>query len=184
METKLKQKLPQLPKREPTAIIKQWAWDLPIRAQSTLMTATRDYDGATRDWPGRPIIRAIRALTLISADPRENDPKHPAYDPNAFCSAQFDELDHAFKEFLRGVEPLTVHFYDHLKDACEIIGYKYKKEAKVADAFRRGYEAMCHKLAMNPETEEQMDERHNEDRTKRPKESETNVDPKSHVSIK
>lgn len=123
------------------------------------MAAMRGCDGVGKQDVTKPLMRAIRAVTLVPYDARElNEPKGYMY----FTPESFLE---SIKVVSKSMDEYPLHFILHLIHGLEVIGYKHPV-ADVRNAFRTGYETLVRKFHMTPEAEAHMDERLTEDRVK------------------
>ena len=142
------------------SVLQDWAMELPLRFQGTLLTAVRGCDEEPKSWTrtgvaysqGRRITAFIRWCFMNPADPREVDSGEGAFmstPPSPFKPSQFGYLPQ--------------HWYSHVMHALEIIGY-YHPDNAIRMGSKHLYEQMVHNMHLNIETKEQQMERLTEDR--------------------
>lgn len=143
------------------SVLQDWAMELPLRFQGTLLTAVRGCDEEPKSWPktgvafsqGRRITAYIRWCFMNPADPREVDAEEGAFfmssAPSPFKPSQFGHLPQ--------------HWYSHIMHALEIIGY-YHPDPYVKNYSFRLYVQMVHGMHLNIETKDEQWTRLTEDR--------------------
>jgi hypothetical protein len=143
------------------SVLQDWAMELPLRFQGTLLTAVRGCDNEPKQWtktgvaysPGRRITAYIRWCFMNPADPREVDHEEGAFfqskPPNPFKPSEFGHLPQ--------------HWYAHVMHALEIIAYHHFNLNVRIDAWGL-YHAMVKSFHLNPETKSEQMERLTEDR--------------------
>lgn len=143
------------------SVLQDWAMELPLRFQGTLLTAVRGCDFEEKSWTrtgvafsqGRRITAFIRFCFMNPADPREVDAEEGAFfmstPPDPFKPSQFGHLPQ--------------HWYTHVMHALEIIGYYHPKPLVKVIAYDL-YSKMVHNFHLNVETKEQQWNRLTEDR--------------------
>lgn len=141
------------------SVLQDWAMQLPLRFQGTLLTAVRGCDDEPKQWsragvaysPGRRITAYIRFCFMNPADPREIDREEGAFfmstPPTPFKPSEFGHLPQ--------------HWYSHVMHALEVIGYYHPTEGERALQL---YMEMVHSFHLNIETKEQQWARLTEDR--------------------
>lgn len=142
------------------SVIQDWAMELQLREQGTLLTAVRGCDEEPKLWtsrgvadsPGRRLTAFIRWCFMVPHDPREVDI------PGAFFQSRPPE---PFKPSEFG--HLPQHWYSHVMHALEIIGYRHEDQQVRATAFGL-YRALVSNLHLNVETQDEMQRRLGEDR--------------------
>ena len=143
------------------SVLQDWVMELPLREQSTLLTAVRGCDLApkVRDTDGRVVNTTERHLTayirgsiLTAADPREVGM------PGSFMRV---DAPRPFSASALGHYPL--HWYTHTMHALEVIAYRHPDPYHREDALRL-YLAMVENLHLRPERCSEMVERLSEDR--------------------
>lgn len=150
------------------SVLQPWVMELPLRAQGTLLTGFRGCDLAPKN-PGaideqygcstgentveRQLVAYLRFLTLVPADPREIDV------PGAWFQSKPPEK---WKPSQLSHYPL--HWYGHLMHCFEVVGYCRPFDDEHTDRARGIYTRLARALHLNPETQEQMFKRLNEDR--------------------
>lgn len=143
------------------SVLQDWAMELPLRFQGTLLTAVRGCDDEPKQWsrtgvaysPGRRLTSYIRWCFMNPADPREVDFEEGAFfrsePPAPFKPSEFGHLPQ--------------HWYGHAMHALEIVGYHHPEEGVRSEAFNL-YCKMVHNFHLNIETKEQQWTRLTEDR--------------------
>jgi hypothetical protein len=101
-------------------------------------------------------VRCYREVVLI---PHCGDPRKAA----TFIEKVSDEeLLTRFHEFRRSTDHYPHHYVMHLVHCIEIVGYKHPVE-RTRELWLGFYLALCRALHVNPETEQQLDDRLNAD---------------------
>lgn len=137
-----------------------WGWveDLGLRHQGVILTAIRGCDGVAKHDVSKPVMRAIRAVTLIPFDARElSEPKGFMYYEAGY------EFRQAIVAFAKNMDEYPSHFVWHVIHACEVIGYCHGWDY-VREDFRFAYGHLIKKFHVNPESKEEMEARLTEDR--------------------
>lgn len=142
------------------SVLQDWAMELPLREQGTLLTAVRGCDDEPKQWtargiaesPGRRLTAWIRWCFMNPADVREVDI------PGAFFQSKAPD---PFKPSEFG--HLPQHWYAHVMHALEVIGYRHP-DGPVMYRARNLYDAMVANLHLVPEPKNRMIERLGEDR--------------------
>jgi len=130
-------------------ILKPWTEKLGLRHQGVLMAVIRGCDNAPKEDPAKALARCIRYVLLHSFSDK----------PSSFIENVSDEeLRRRMTDVLRSHDQYPVHYVMHLLHATEIIGYKHPDDC-VADRWRWFYSNLAKCFHLNPETEEQLDER-------------------------
>lgn len=141
------------------SILYDWVQELGLRHQGVLLAAMRGCDGVGKQDVTKPIMRAIRAVTLVPYDARE------LREPKGYMYFEPDNFREAVNTFKKSMDEYPLHFILHMIHALEIIGYKHPL-AGVRAAFQYGYETLVYKMHLRPEMESHMDTRLTEDRIK------------------
>jgi len=143
------------------SVLQDWAEELPLRFQGTLLTAVRGCDFEPKTWtrtgvaysPGRRLASFIRYCFMNPADPREVDAEEGAFfmssAPEKFKPSEFGHLPQ--------------HWYSHAMHALEIVGY-YHPDPAIAAMAANLYIKMVKNMHLNVETKEQQWTRLTEDR--------------------
>lgn len=139
------------------SMVQDWVTELGLRHQGTLFTGVRGCDTAPKHDVTKPLMRAIRFAIFVAFDPRElTEPKgFMYYTPESFAET--------VRDFSKSMDHYPSHFVWHAIHAIEVIGYKHPNII-LRDSFSHAYRLLVGKFYVNPETEEQMDERLTEDR--------------------
>jgi hypothetical protein len=144
---------------ETRSILYDWVQELGLRHQGVILAAMRGCDGVGKQDVTKPIMRAIRAVTLVPFDARE------LIEPKGYMYFEQDSFLEAIKVVSKSMDEYPLHFILHMLHALEIIGYKHPISS-VRAAFQYGYERLVKKMHLRPEMEGVMNERLTEDRIK------------------
>lgn len=142
-------------------VLQDWVFDLPARAQGTLLTGVRGCDvapkkpitSADQHTPERQLVAYLRFLTLNPADPREVD----------VPGAWFQSSPGEFRASEFGHYPL--HWYAHLMHCYEIVAYAHPSQDARFVAWSV-YSKLVEGLHLKPETRAEMFDRLTEDRVR------------------
>ena len=136
------------------SVLQDWVMDLGLRHQGTLLTAVRGCDTAPKDDPSKLFVRCFRALILCAhcGDPRKAKTFIEAVDE--------DEERRRFDAFRKNCDHYPAHYLGHLLHSIEIIGYKHP-DCYVRARWEWYYLRMVQAQHLNPEMEQQMDDRLN-----------------------
>jgi len=125
-------------------VLQDWMGELSWKQQSVVLSSLRGPD--TSYSPNlKRINKWIRRVTQNNAD----------------TSSQYmsDEKLPSLEDIEREVEFSSVHYFSHLLQGLEIIGYKHP-DTKTARIARDYYEGLVREvLHLNPETKSQLEER-------------------------
>jgi hypothetical protein len=138
------------------SMLRDWVMELTLREQGTLLVALRGCDSAPKfplDSPERRMTAALRYAICVPFDEREVDAS-----PGCFMLSQ-PPADVKLSHF----EHYPQHWVGHVIHACEVLGYRHP-DPEYSAAWWRLYTGFCRSLHVNPETEQQMTQRLNEDR--------------------
>ena len=123
-----------------------WLDTLTLKQQTVLISAIRGCDGAPRDDPSKPFVRALRARVLNTA----------VDGPCNFMGAKITQAD--IERFLKALDPYPMHWLMHFIHAVETIGYGHPDWA-VASWWSKLYRQFCHALHVVPEERCMWDQR-------------------------
>jgi len=127
-----------------------------------LLSGVRAPDGLPKEHPLKMMVRWYRRCILFSAYMRGTLLSDPYTDDHggSFTGPWDRELD--FKgitqRILKSVDEVNVHYLMHFIHVTEILGYKHPDESIRAE-WHQLYLDFADDLHLNPETEQQMDER-------------------------
>lgn len=138
------------------SILQDWVMELGLRHQGVLLTVVRGCDTAPKDDPSKLFTRCIRAV-ILNAHCGD-----PAKARTFIESVSTYEMLSRFTAFRSNLDHYPHHYCMHVIHAIEIIGYKHPIEG-IRDEFGFFYLKLCKGLHVNPETEDQLDERLNAD---------------------
>jgi hypothetical protein len=131
------------------SILKPWTERLGLRHQGVLMSVIRGCDNAPKEDPAKALARSIRYVLLHSFSDK----------PSSFIeNVDEEELKRRMVAVLSSHDQYPVHYIMHLLHATEIIGYKHP-DRDVAARWEWFYRNLAKCFHLNPETEEQLDER-------------------------
>jgi len=139
-----------------SGIMQEWTHKLGLRQQGVLVAVVRGCDTAPKEAPIKVMARLIRGVLL---NPHCGDVKRSTtfimpWDDSLWSSVSLAvSKDH---------DCLPHHYIMHLVHAVEIIGYTHPYP-HMREHFKGFYLLMCRKLHVNPETEEEMNQRLNAD---------------------
>lgn len=132
-----------------SSVLQGWVTTLGLRHQGVLVSAMRGCDSEPKEDATKALTRCLRGVVLHSYD------KHPS----SFIEyVGNDELHRRMVAVLKNHDHYPVHYITHLMHAAEIIGFKHPVES-VSVVWKWFYEKLCRSFHVNPETEQQMDER-------------------------
>jgi hypothetical protein len=138
------------------SILQDWVMELGLRHQGVLLTVVRGCDTAPKDDPSKLFTRCIRAVILNAhcGDPAK---------ARTFIEAVSPEIQsQRFHAFRKNLDHYPHHYVMHALHALEIIGYKHPDQRQ-REEFKFFYLILCRGLHVNPETEDQLNERLNAD---------------------
>lgn len=154
-----------------SCVLQEWVTELTMMQQSVLITGVRGPDGITKYSPVKMLLRWYRRCIMFSAIDGvvlENPVMAgggsftgPSYTirPEDEIVAWPVTMNQIVGEVLSDVDSLPHHFVMHLIHAAEIIGYKHPDD-RIRDWWREDvYFRFVKSLHLQPETEEQLDER-------------------------
>lgn len=141
------------------SILYDWVQELGLRHQGVLLAAQRGCDGVGKQDVTKPIMRAIRAVTLVPYDARE------LYESKGYMYFEPTSFREAVAAVSKSMDEYPLHFILHLIHGLEVIGYKHP-EWDIRAVFYAAYCKLVTKFHMTPETEQHLDERLTEDRIK------------------
>lgn len=125
------------------SVIKAWVFQQPLRMQAVLLAAIRGCDGKSKEDKSKVIVRALRNVLMVNADPT-----------NSFMHE--DLTLEQVAEFVEDLDQYPTHFVTHLSHAAEIVGFKHP-DSSVRGRWLDLYRKMVKSLHYNPETEAQLD---------------------------
>lgn len=128
------------------SVVQSWLSALTWKQQTVLLAGFRGCDGKPKEDPSKKLARALRGTILRSA--------HAGY--GRFMVQEFDFQD--VMAVASDLDHYPMHWVMHFAHACEIVGYKHP-DIKVRGQWLRTYLAIVSALHLNPETEEQLDNR-------------------------
>lgn len=146
-----------------TSVQPAWCLNLTLQQQSVLLLAARGPDGIPKSHSCKDVQRAYRASVLVAA--KRGRELYYGEKADTFMSldmiADNDAWAEICKRFFDGIDQLPHHFIMHLMHGAEILGYKHP-DIKMRIRWRGFYIDCCRDMHLEPETEEDMDERLND----------------------
>lgn len=141
------------------SVVHEWVSTLTFQQQALLMTGMRGPDGSEKHNGAKYIVRYLRAIVLKPAGnwQGKND--------NDFMWGDYTLFDHYAFEFWNNHDHYPHHFIMHLFHCAEVIGYKHPDHG-IRWRWNQFYLGGCRAFHLNPETEEQMDNRLNDFKNK------------------
>jgi hypothetical protein len=140
------------------SVLQDWVMELPLREQGVLLIAVRGCDLTPKfplDSLERRLVGAIRAASLVPADPREVD-----REPGCFFVSRPPDPE-TFKASALGHYPW--HWLSHVVHAIEVLGYRHP-DRMARDIWFLLYCKLVHSFHLRCESREAMIERLSEDR--------------------
>lgn len=145
------------------SILKDWVQELGLRHQGTLLTIIRGCDTAPKNDPSKLFTRCVRDV-LLNAHCGDAA-KAATFIERVPTGMVFDRFD----AFRKNCDHYPHHYVMHMIHAIGIIGYKMPDQvmwledidddSSAVQMWLHFYRKLCKGLHMNPETEEQLDER-------------------------
>lgn len=124
-----------------------------------ILAAQRGCDGVGKQDVTKPIMRAIRAVTLVPYDARE------LFEPKGYMYFEPNSFNEAVAVVSKSMDEYPLHFILHMIHGLEVIGYKHP-DHDVRLHFINAYRKLVRKFHMMPESEHDLDARLTEDRIK------------------
>ncbi len=149
-------KTDNMPKTKPfESVLRPWVEGLTFQMQALLLTAMRGPDENNKFNAAKALIRYLRGVVIKPAGDwkMEND--------NDFMWGDYDQFGKYVDEFFQDHDEYPHHFIMHLVHCAEVIGYKHTDNT-IRTYWIHVYFLACDAFHMNPEPEEQMDERLND----------------------
>jgi hypothetical protein len=138
-----------------------WCLNLPLQQQSVLLLAARGPDGIPKPHPCKDVQRAYRGTVLVAAARQRT--LHWGEKADSFMSLDglAGDWDLIVKRFFESVDELPHHFVMHLLHGAEILGYHHP-DRRFRERWLWFYFEGCNDMHVQPETQEQLDERLND----------------------
>ena len=128
-------------------VIQKWVDVLGLKQQTVLILGLRGPDqGTSKEL--KPLIRWLRSLVLLNADPAKNFMK----------DIEFVEIKKMEKDNPGVIDMLPVHYLQHLIVAIEVVAFKHPHLPTKAKAYQI-YCELAHRFNMLPESEKEFDNR-------------------------
>jgi hypothetical protein len=133
-----------------SCILRPWLNDIPFKMQAILLSALRGCDGVSKNDPSKPLIRHLRYLILLPADPMWEEAG------STFFGHQ--PTPDQVKAFWDCIDQYPLHFFMHLLGAIQCLGYKHPDPA-VQEFWFGLYVKGVGKLYLNIETQDHFNTR-------------------------
>jgi hypothetical protein len=132
-----------------TSVLQPWVEQLGLRHQGVLMACVRGCDSVPKEDPTKLLARCLRAVTLISFDPK----------PSSFIEHVDDgELKARMVAVLKNHDHYPVHYIMHLMHGAEIIGYKHS-DPWIRSRWEWFYINLANCFHLHPEKQTELDQR-------------------------
>lgn len=132
------------------SVLQDWLMQLGLRHQGCVINAMRGCDTAPKDDPSKLLTRCLRYEVLHCHN------GDPAKAVSYIEKVDDDTLKQRMVAFLKNCDHYPQHYVAHLLHAAQIVGYK-----KPSAPWLWFYKKLVNGLHLNPESEEQLDERLN-----------------------
>lgn len=135
------------------SVVQSWLSDCSLKQQTVLLSALRGCDGRGKNDPSKKFTKWLRTSILLNADP-----KTTFYGPPVELNEENQAIiDDFFVDCSRGsLDEYPTHWFLHMLQAAEIIGYKCPYP-QVAAFWIYYYLSGIRAMHVNPETESQLD---------------------------
>lgn len=144
--------------KEQRSIYQDWVLTLPFMQQAVISSGIRAMDGWPKLHDGKHLIRWFRRAVMLSSF--EGEPILTPYGTGGGSftgSAPFTiSLREIADRFLEARDPMPMHYFNHAKNAFQIVGYKHSHPG-IRGYFYYVYERMCNTLHAHIETQDEMD---------------------------
>lgn len=162
-----------------TAVTQEWTHSLTMMQQTVLLTAIRGPDGVEKLHPVKYVLRWLRRCVLTSAMDRRVlttpfDRGGGSFNGPSCEMAEWAQATGSFESYglgpqgwmdrvlmtrvLDGIDVLPHHFFVHMMQASQIIGYKHPTR-ETREWWHRFYCRLCDSMHVIPEAEARMDRR-------------------------
>jgi len=147
-----------------TSVLQDWVMNISLRQQGVLILALRGPDGAAKEDVAKPIIRALRALVMVSG--REGAPMQmgmvwrddPFMQTILIGHELSSEWESVTNNFYGSIDQYNIHFLQHLWHAFAVVGIHHPIEfirKRCWEFYLRG----CHALHVHAETSDEIQHR-------------------------
>lgn len=154
-----------------SVVTQEWTHNLTMMQQTVMLTAIRGPDGIPKYGPTKMLLRWYRRCILVSSMEQAvyTDPEMPGggsfTGPSFVRNSEFlrtatweDYMSHIVDDYLRELDAIPHHFQLHFMHGVEILGYKHPDD-RIRMFWARLYQFLVKDMHLQPETEEQLDER-------------------------
>ena len=142
------------------SLLPDWIQALPLQQQAVLVQATRGADGFEKWHDAKHLVRCMRAIVFKAAyfgRTLEWGEKGDSYMDTVTMSVAV-QWENAVQLWFDVIDQLPLHYVLHFAHAAEIIGYSHPDE-RYRELWLNFYLHVVNAFHMNPETEEQMNQR-------------------------
>ena len=140
-----------------SSVVQDWVSSCSWKQQTVMLAAFRGCDGLPKHDPSKVFTKKMRATLLKNAD-RESTFMSEVAD-FSLSPENKEPIDDFFIDCSRGsMDAYPVHWFLHLLQAAEIVGYKCPHHA-IREYWEYFYQCGVKAMHLNPETEAQLDER-------------------------
>jgi hypothetical protein len=142
-------------KNKSESVLHSWVHLLKFQMQALLLTAMRGPDENNKYNAAKAIIRYLRGVVIKPAGnwKGKND--------NDFMWGEYSLFNNYASTFWQDHDEYPHHFIMHLVHCAEVVGYKHPDKA-TASYWQDFYINACMSFHMNPESEEELDNRLND----------------------
>lgn len=141
----------------------EWCRELTIQQQSVLFLAARGPDNISKSHPCKEVVRAYRGSVLVDA--KLGVPCPWGHHLNSFVSMKLFAYEYNWglvvDAYFEEVDGIPHHYHMHLMHGAEILGYKHP-DVRYRQRWLDFYKRCCADMHVNPETEQQLDDRLND----------------------
>lgn len=145
-----------MPKTKPfESVLHTWVEGLTFQMQALLLTAMRGPDENNKYNAAKGLIRYLRGVVIKPAGVTNG------LNDNDFMWGDYDQFAKYAEQFFSDHDEYPHHFIMHLVHCAEVVGYKHT-DSTIRLYWIHFYHSACDAFHMNPESEEQLDERLND----------------------
>lgn len=122
------------------SVVQDWVTYMTLKQQTVVLSAIRGCDGAPKDDPSKPFVRALRSTVL----------KNAVEGPCSFMvggEISFDDIE----VFVKSFDHYPMHWLMHFIHAVECIGYGHPNE-QTSGWWLAFYYRICRALHVNVES--------------------------------
>lgn len=120
------------------SVVQDWVTSMTLKQQTVVLSAIRGCDGAPKDDPSKPFVRALRSTVL----------KNAVEGPCSFMSDRPTIND--IEVFVKSFDHYPVHWLMHFIHAVECVGYGHSNK-QISGWWLAFYHRICHALHVGVE---------------------------------